>query len=228
MTKRLQSPLLLACAALLFFATAADAQVQRPYKTPYISAYGGLGLYGGDIDGSPGNDPDDILNEPGYAAAGELGYQFTPSLAFGVAYNYGNYPELETDFNGTFTNAVESRSQIQAAFRYFVFPSSRITPFVKLGVSYSFEPDFSEATDVAPGSVANLENNTTDGWGPLVGGGVDLLLGRKFSLFLEGQAAFLFPDNAIDGTNPGAAGVQADDADFDWLALVGGGARFWF
>ncbi len=228
MTKRLQSPLLLACASFLLFATVAEAQVARPYKTPYISVYGGLGLYGGDIDGSPGNNAEDFLNEPGVAIAGELGYQFTPSLAFGVAYNYGNYPELQTDAAGTFTNAVESRQQIQAAFRYFVFPSSRITPYVKLGVGYSFEPDFSEATDVAPGSAANLQNNTSDGWGPLVGLGADLLIGRKFSLFLEGSGVFYFPDNAIDGTNPGAQGVQADDADFDWLALFGGGARYWF
>jgi len=226
MTKRLQSPLLMACAALLLFATAAEAQVQRPLKTPYISARVGLGLYGGDIDGAPDNDPDNILADPGIAAAGEIGYQFTPSLGFGVAYNYGNYPELQTDIDGSFTDAVESRSQIQAMFRYFVFPSSRITPFIQLGLSYSFEPDFSEITDNAPGQGGVTE--TTDGWGPLVGGGVDLLIGRQFSLFLEGQAAFLFPDNAIDGTNPGAVGQPADDADFDWLALIGGGARFWF
>jgi outer membrane protein OmpA-like peptidoglycan-associated protein/outer membrane protein W len=226
MTKRLQSPLLMACAALLLFATAAEAQVQRPLETPYISARVGLGLYGGDLDGSPDNDPDDILNEPGIAASGELGYQFTPSLAFGVSYVYGNYPELNTDAAGTFTNAVESRQQIQATFRYFVFPSSRITPYVTLGVGYSFEPDFSEDTDVAPGQ--GVIGETTDGWGPVVGGGVDLLLGRQFSLFLEAQGAFYFPDDAIDGANPGAAGNPSDDADFDWLAMFGGGARFWF
>jgi outer membrane protein OmpA-like peptidoglycan-associated protein len=223
MTKRLHSPLLLACAAFLLFATVAEAQVQRPYKTPYLSARVGLGLYGGDIDGSPGNDPDDFLNEPGIAAAGELGYQFTPSLGFGIAYNYGNYPELQTDADGTFTNAVESRSQIQAMFRYFVFPSSRITPFVQLGVGYSFEPDFSEATDVQPGGADALE--TTSGWGPHVGLGLDFLIGQKFSLFLEGSGTFYFPDNAIDGTDPR---TQGDKADFDWLALFGGGARFWF
>ncbi len=227
MTKRLQSPLLLACATFLLFATVAEAQVARPFKTPYISAYGGLGLYGGDNDGNPDNEFDagSILDKPGYAAAGEIGYQFTPSLAFGVAFNYGNYPELQffgnaDDENRQFTDVVESRSQIQAAFRYFVFPSSRITPYVKLGVSYAFEPDYSEVTDAAPGTV-----ETTDGWGPLVGGGVDLLIGRKFSLFLEGNGAFLFPDNAIDGTD---AQTPADKADFDWLALIGGGARFWF
>ncbi len=226
MTKRLQSPLLLACAALLLFASAADAQVARPYKTPYISAYGGLGLYGGDIDGAPDNDPGDFFDEPGYAAAGEIGWQFTPALGFGVAYNYGNYPELQF-VNDQFQDVVESRSQIQAAFRYFVFPSSRITPYVKVGVSYAFEPDYSEVTDTAPGTI-----ETTDGWGPLVGGGLDLLLGSKFSLFLEANAAYLFPDNAIDGTDPSQginpAGQANDNADFDWLALGGGGFRFWF
>ena len=219
MTKRLQSPLLLACAAFMLFATVAEAQVARPYKTPYLGVRAGLGLYGGDIDGAPGNDPDDIFSNPGWAVAGELGYQFTPSLAFGLAYNYGNYPELHTDIDGTFTDAVESRQQIQAMFRYFVFPSSRITPFVQLGVGYSFEPDCSDITDSCPGV------ETTDGWGPLVGLGVDWLIGRQFSLFLEGTSVFYFPDNAIDGTDPQ---TSADNADFDWLALIGGGARFWF
>ncbi len=226
MTKRLQSPLLLAFAAMFLFASAADAQVQRPFKTPYISAYGGLGLYGGDNDGNANNEASGLFDDPGLAAAGEIGYQFSPSLAFGVAFNYGNYPELQTvGPNNRFTDAVESRSQIQAAFRYFLFPSSAITPYVRLGVSYSFEPDFSDATDNAPGTGAQ---ETTDAWGPLVGGGIDLLLGKKFSLFLEANGAFLFPDNAIDGSNPGALGQPNDDADFDWLAMGGGGFRFWF
>ncbi|MEM1043404.1 MAG: PKD domain-containing protein [Bacteroidota bacterium] len=213
---------------MFLFASTADAQVQRPFKTIYISAYGGLGLYGGDLDGNPNNDAGNLFDEPGWAVAGELGYQFTPSLGFGVAFNYGNYPELQflgdsSDPTRQFTDVVESRSQIQAAFRYYLFPSSGITPYVRLGVSYAFEPDYSEVTDAPPG----VGDETTDGWGPLVGGGLDLLLGSKFSLFLEANASFLFPDNAIDGTNPGASAGVNDDADFDWLGMAGGGFRFW-
>src|SRR5690554_7568178 len=103
MTKRLQSPLLLACASLLLFATVAEAQVARPFKTPYISARVGLSLYGGDLDNNPDNavfsaegNRESYFDNAGIAAAGEIGYQFTPSLAFGVAFNYGNYPALQT------------------------------------------------------------------------------------------------------------------------------------
>lgn len=208
MTKRLQSPLLLACAALLLFATAAEAQVARPYKTPYLSARVGLGLFGGDADSAPENDFDNILDGAGIAGAAELGYQFTPSLGFGIAFNLGNYPALEAVSVGD--EAI--RQQLQAMFRYFVFPSSRLTPFVQLGVGYAFETD-TNSPDDAPG------------WGPVVGLGIDWLIGQQFSLFLEGTGAFYFPDEAIDGMNPGGPN---DDADFDWLGLVGGGARFWF
>ncbi|MDX1530369.1 MAG: PKD domain-containing protein [Rhodothermales bacterium] len=206
--------------ALLLFASAAEAQVVRPYNTPYIEARVGLALYGGDIDGAPDNDVGDYLDNGGIGAAGEIGYQFSSSFGFGVSFNYGNYPAIN-DFNSEF---VESRSQIQALFRYFLFPSSRITPYVKFGAGYSFEPDFGEDSDQQPGP-ADASTEPGDGWGPVAGLGVDLLLGKQFSLFIEGTAAYYFPDNAIDGFNPED---EEDNADFDWLSLIGGGARFWF
>ena len=65
-----------------------------------------------------------------------------------------------------------------------------------------------------------------------LGAGVDVALTPRFGLFLGAQSTFVFPDVALDGTDPGAfpgqPGAQGDDHDFDILANVGGGFRFAF
>jgi len=217
MTKRLQSSLLLGCAAMLLFASAADAQVVRPSNTLYLEARGGLSIYGGDLDRNPEDDIGDYFSDGSWVAGAELGYQFTRSLGFGVSFLYGEFPRLQpegTDFDA-------ERSQIIAAFRYFPFPAARITPYVRLGAGVALSP-----SGVGPGGV---EYET--GFGPHLGLGVDFLLGRQFSLFLEAQGTAYFPDNAVDGSDPGALGPTppgVDETDFDVLGMVGGGLRFWF
>jgi outer membrane protein OmpA-like peptidoglycan-associated protein len=217
MTKRLPSSLLLGCAALLLFASAAQAQVVRPSNTLYLEARGGLSIYGGDLDLNPEDNIGDYISDGSYIFGGELGYQFTRSLGFGVSFLYGEFPRLQpegTDFDA-------NRSQIIAAFRYFPFPSSRITPYVRLGAGFALSP-----SGTGPGG-----QSYETGIGPHLGLGVDLLLGRQFSLFLEAQGTAYFPDNAVDGTDPSQAGISApgvDEVDFDVLGMIGGGARFWF
>lgn len=209
MTKRLPSLLLLGCAALLLSASVAEAQVVRPHRTLYAGARVGLATYGGDADQNPDNKVGTYLEDGSIGGAFELGYQFTPSLALGVAFNYGDYKRLEVG------SAKGQRMQLQAMFRYFMFSSSRISPYVQFGAGYLLKPDFK--------GEAGREEKA--GVGPIAGLGVDLLLGRQFSLFLEGTGAFYFPDEAVDGLNPQ---TPNDKADFDWLGLIGGGARFWF
>lgn len=225
MTKRLPSSLLLGCAALLLLATAAQAQVMRPGNSIYLEARGGWSLYGGDLDNNPDDAIGDYFSDGSYVVGGELGYQFSRTLGFGLTYLYGEFPQL-TSFGATEEGGLSAnRNQILAAFRYFPFPSSRITPYLRLGAGYVFEPS----------GTANQERftgyNSGGGWGPHAGLGIDLLLGRQFSLFLEAQGTAYFPDNAVDGSDPGAAGITGagiDEVDYDILGLVGGGARFWF
>lgn len=219
MTKRLQSSLLLGCAALLLFASATQAQVVRPSNTLYLEARGGLSIYAGDLDNNPDNRIGDYFQDNSYVVGGELGYQFTRSLGFGVAYLYGDFPALAESANAP-AGATADRHQILASFRYFPFPSSRITPYVRFGVGYVLESD----------GDAYREKG---GLGPHLGLGIDLLLGRQFSLFIEAQGTGYFPDDAVDGVDPRAGdpinpNAGFDEWDFDLLALIGGGARFWF
>jgi len=223
MTKRLPSSLLLGCAAMLLFATVAQAQVVRPNNSVYVEARGGLSIFGGDLDANPEDNVGTYFSDGSWVAGGELGYQFSSTLGFGLSFLYGEFPQLagRTTDEGLPT----ARSQVIGAFRYFPFPSSRISPYARLGVGYVFEPNQPNAN--FPGFVGY---NSGGGWGPHLGLGVDLLLGRQFSLFLEAQGTAYFPDNAVDGTNPSAQGLSGpgvDEVDFDVLGMVGGGARFW-
>jgi len=224
MTKRPSSSLLLGCAALLLLATAAQAQVVRPSNTLYLEARGGLSIYGGDLDANPDDNIGDYFSDGSYVVGGELGYQFSRTLGLGLTYLYGEFPQLAGP--GTTGALPTDRSQVIAAFRYFPFPSSRITPYLRLGAGYVFEPTGNPA-----GFQGAVPYNSGGGWGPHLGLGIDLLLGRQFSLFLEAQGTAYFPDSAVDGADPSAVGISGpgiDEVDFDVLGLVGGGARFWF
>ena len=231
MTKRLPSSLLLGCAALLLFATAAQAQVVRPSNTLFLALRGGATAYGGELDGTGSQfaDGDDselgwLFRDLGYGIGGELGYQFTRSLGFSLGALYGQYPNLErTDYIDPATGATgqvnegDAVLQVQALFRYFLFPNSRITPYLQLGGVAAFGPGEDSSGD------------RITGYGPHLGGGLDFLIGRQLSLFLEASGVMIFPDDAIDGLNPGANVIASgDDADFDALNFYGAGLRFFF
>jgi PKD repeat protein len=255
MTLRLPSSLLLGCAALLFFASVAEAQVVRPNRTLFIGARGGATAYGGELDSCvdrpqrsrPGDGCELrwLTDDLSWGAGLELGYQFTESLGLSVLGLYANYaaldrpvtpfgpgggflalPEIDTEIecddgsnpanpNAACLNDSESVPQIHLLFRYMPFPSWRISPFVEFGGG------------VALSNGRNPADET--GYGPTLGGGLDWLLGRQFSLFLLAEGTMWFSDYAIDGSNPGGNALPAgDEADFDVTTIYGGGLRYFF
>ena len=232
------SAILLGCAALLI-ADVAQAQVERPGNTVYLTLRGGTTVYGGERDqtgsiGDPNDDESDIAwlyDDLGWAVGGGLGYQFTPNLGFDVQFLYGNYTnldepatfqELQLDMNdpngdSDQVGVSEALPSVTAQFRYMPFPSARLSPYTNLGAMITF------------GDEGNDPRDNTTGYGPLLGLGLDLALSNRASLFLEGDYAFIFPDEAVDGQNPGATtGSGGDDVDFDVLGFYGGGLRFTF
>jgi outer membrane protein OmpA-like peptidoglycan-associated protein len=225
MTKRLHSSLLLGCAALLAFATVADAQVLRPTNTLYLEVRGGLSIYGGDLDANPDDNIGDYFSDASYVVGAELGYQFTRSLGFGLSFLYGDFPRLDPSAFPEHGNHVgeSARMQLIGALRYFPFPGSGITPYVRLGVGYVFPADGPAGH---PGYVGD-----EGGFGPHLGLGVDVLLGRQLGLFIEAQGTAYFPDSAVDGVDPNARGIfgpGVDEVDYDVLGMVGLGLRYWF
>lgn len=225
------SSIFLWCAALLL-ATAAQAQVVRPSESIYVLLRGGVAGYYGDLDGNTDGDPGtatpdigDGFDDPGFTFGGEIGYHFNSNLSFGLGLMYGDLPAINGTFNGGQTNNVEGGEyyQLQGLFRYLPFDGARLSPFVELGV----------AAISGQGTEAERNNPTSGGddvfgFGPVLGLGLDFALTPQFGLFLAGQSTFVFPDVALDGADPGAFGQQADDADFDILASLGGGLRYAF
>ena len=206
---------------------ASQAQAQtRSYNTPYIMLRGGTTVYGGELDqagSASGRDATSWLTRNfGFFGGGELGYQFTPAFGFGVGGQYGEYNSLsevnsatpEVAGSGT---SKEGLASATAAFRYTAFPGAKISPFVNFGGML-----------VVPGNEANAPQRPVGG-GPLFGAGLDLAFTPKFSLFLESNFGFIFPDNAVDGRDPGGTtGGGGDDVEFDVLGHYGGGLRYNF
>ncbi len=218
----LRLPSLLVFAALLLFAS--SAQAQRPSNTLFIGLRGGATAYGGDIDGTTGDDEYGWLFDPiGWGVGGELGYQFTHRLGLSVGALYGVYPQLDDDVTNPATGQVgrlnegKDALQIQALFRYSPF-NAGITPYVTFGGSAVFGQGYQSAND-----------DKIVGYGPTVGIGLEALLTRRLAFFLEGQSTFVFDDRAADNADPSSTNIGwSDAADFDNLNFYGGGFRFYF
>ncbi|MDT0630400.1 PKD domain-containing protein [Rubrivirga sp. S365] len=229
MSLRLSALLLFGMASL--YASVAQAQVVRPSNSVYILLRGGVATYYGDIDGNPPDDPSgselqpfDAFEDLGYSVGGELGYLFSDNLSFGIAGLYQSVPTLDDDFQnpGRTFNDGKDAIQLQALFRYMPFATARVSPFVELGGAVVW----GQGTE----NERNAGNADEDviGYGPVVGLGFDIALSPRLSLFIADQATLVFPDVALDGADPGAFGVQADNADFDIINTLGGGFKFAF
>ena len=230
MTKRLPSSFMLGCLALLTLVFMTEVQAQRPSNTLFIAVRGGATAYGGELDGTgisygePDSELGYLFSDLGYAFGGEIGYQFDQHLAFALGFLRGQYSNLDrTDAiinpfgpRGQL-NENDNVAQFQALFRYMPWPASGVTPFVQFGGV------------VVRGQGNDASGDDITGYGPHLGAGLDIQLGRQLSLFLEASTAFVFPDDAVDSANPGAGTLPiGDDADFDNLNMYGGGLRFFF
>ena len=203
---------------------------QRPSKTLYISARAGATAYGGELDGTggPGSAGNSSLGwlfrDFGFGGGGEIGYQFSQGFSFGVGFLYGKFTNLDrTDIRNPVSllvgqlNSGTSVSQIQGLFRLNLIPSWGVSPFVQFGGV------------VALGQGEDLSGSSIIGYGPHVGGGLDIKAGRQASFFLEASGALVFPDDAVDNSDPSASNLPwADDAEFDALMFYGGGLRYFF
>ncbi len=241
MTQRLPSSLLLGCAALLLFATAAQAQVVRPNSTLFIGLRGGLTAYGGELDqtgsvanpGDPEGDYAWLFSDLGFGGGLELGYQFSSSFGFGINALYGRYSNINEGpvYNPTTgqisqapLNDSESFIQVHPLFRFMPFPGARFTPYVEFGGGFAYYTGGDRPSDAS---------NTA--YGPSIGGGFDLLAGRQLSLYIGALGSLWFPDDGFDFSDPDAntqfsnsPAVLDDEADFDATILYNIGLRYFF
>lgn len=185
----------LAVALLFCFAAplSSQAQVKRAGDTFYIKAGGGLSDYAGDRDlttnFSDFFDSDKFSADDAfpYTLLGEVGYQFSPSTSIGVGYQFGQYPY--SDGPATSSAIGTARHTTQLLGRYtFGARSWTLAPYLDAGVQASF-------------------GGESTAFGPLLGAGLDIVMTKRTSLFLETRFNYTFGDAALDNAD---GGVGAD------------------
>ncbi len=117
-----------------------------------------------------------------YAFVFEAGYRFSPSLSLGLGYQLGTYYFIDI---GPIDQGSKTFQTIQMFGRYKLGARDwTVSPYADLGVN------------VTPG----LEGT---GFGPSIGGGLDITVDNQLSLFIESRLNLLFPDEALEGLGGG-------------------------
>jgi len=128
---------------------------------------------------------------------GELGYQFAPRWALVLGVQVGNYPII--GYN-------TGNQSISDSWRY--------TP--QLLIRHAFGP-LGETTvfyaDVGANATFGGKGVAKTGYGPSIGGGLDIPIGGAVSFYLESRFNFTLPDDAIDGSVASEFAEDADDFD---------------
>ncbi len=186
----------LGLASLLLGAAPSPAQsgdIQNPF---FAKLSVGLSDYTGDRPiqnrGYP-VDFQEFIRGEGFPLMGssELGYRISPRYSVALGLQVGSYPLAERAIQGTL-------STVQLLGRYtFSDFSENIAPYVDGGVNVTL-------------------GGVKPGYGPSVGGGVEVPLNSSISFFVESRFNLTLPDEAVDGsknlsdTPPSATDITDD------------------
>lgn len=120
----------------------------------------------------------------------EIGYEFPSNLALALGVQTGNYPIVGySTGNNDISDSWRHTSQLLVRYTFGAAGQS-VAAYLDAGANVTF----------------GGEGVAKPGFGPSVGGGVDIPLSNMLSFFVESRFNFTLPDNAIDGT------VYPDDA----------------
>jgi formylglycine-generating enzyme required for sulfatase activity len=173
----------LGLATILLGAVPSAAQ-SMDVDTPFFAKLGvGLSDYTGDFPiqnrGHP-LDMQEFKRGSGFpfTTSNELGYRLSPSYAVALGLQVGNYPVA--GYRGSNVKDTNFYT-VQLLGRYtFSNLSESIKPYVDGGLNVT---------------LSGIET----GYGPSVGGGVEVPLNRSVSFFVESRFNFTAPDDAVDG-----------------------------
>jgi PKD repeat protein len=184
-------PVLLA--GLLLGAMTSPAHAQRAGDTFYGKLGVGASDYTGDFPAQNAGHPFDFQEFTRgsgipFVVAGEVGYQFSRKWALALGFQGGNYPIV--GYSGGPSGIEDSYRYTPQLLGRYTFGSLRrkVAPYIDLGVNATFGGDASV---------------TSTGVGPSVGGGVDVLLSRSLSFYVESRFNMTLPDDAVDGSSAG-------------------------
>jgi len=128
---------------------------------------------------------------------GELGYQFSPKWALAAGFQGGNYPIV--GYAGPVDDSWRYTPHVLG--RYTFNPKNSVAFYLDLGANVTFGGD---------------DPPTSTGYGPSLGGGVDISLNDAVSFYVESRFHTTFPDDAIDGSEdlgdaPGSVTNKTND-----------------
>ena len=177
---------------LLVGSALAVSPVQAQTTDVNNGLYGKLGVgisnYTGDMPIQNSAHPFDLQNFGAgsgfpFMLDGELGYQFSPKWGLAFGFQGGNYPMV-----GYATGS----GDISDSWRYTPHLLARYT-FGTPGESISFY------LDAGANATFGGQGNASTGYGPSVGGGVDIPVSDGLSFYVESRFNGTLPDDAVDG-----------------------------
>lgn len=215
----------------LFFTLVGELQAQkRANEGLFLNGRVGISTYGGDRDGNSGEDiwsPGlaDKFEEGSWSLGLEIGTILSPSFSLSAGYQIGKYLEINNNLPFTspdvkvFPELSEESSEIRhtvpVLLRWMILPGVTLSPYINLGGNVSF----------ASFTLADGESESKVGFGPSLGAGLDFVVSRHNSIFVEITQHLTFSDEAIDFADPE---VEGDDYPYDVLGFWGLGLRHSF
>ena len=220
-----------AVAVLCLLITFANAQPVRPTNTIFVSLELGAVAYGGELDGT-GTDPvtgnrDNygwLLSDLGSGLGAEAGYQFSEQWSAALGLHLGFYPNLDrSDAGNPLTGAMgqvnegTAVSQFFGLIRFSPVSFGNVSPYAQAGVVLALGQGRAPVTD-----------SRIVGFGPLLGIGAEFPFRDQTALFLEVTGSRIYPDGAVDNSNPGELSLPwADNANFDATMQYVAGIRYY-
>ena len=209
----------------------ANAQSARPVNTLYASLKVGANAYGGELDGT-GTDPVTgvrnnygwLLNDLGFGLGAEVGYVLSEQWSAGLGLHAGTYPNLDrTDITNPNTgdigqlNSGTAVVQLTTLVRFSPVSFRSVSPYAQAGVVLAVGQGREILTD-----------SGILGAGPQIGIGAEFSFHPQSAFFIEVTGSRLYPDGAIDNSNPGELSLPwADNADYDATLQYAAGIRYY-
>lgn len=223
-----------AVAVLCLLVTFATAQPVRPTNTIYVSLELGAVAYGGELDGT-GTDPDTgnrdnygwLLSDLGSGLGAEAGYQFSERWSAALGLHLGFYPNLtRSDITDPRTGNVGQLNEGSAVFLFSSFirfsPVSfgKVLPYAQAGIVFAMGQGREPVTPVTDSRIV--------GFGPQIGVGAEFPVQDQTAFFLEVTGSTIFPDGAVDNSNPSQSSLPwADNANYDATVQYSAGIRYY-
>ena len=201
---------------------------KRAHEAPYFNGRLGASVYGGDRDNNGGEDIwspglGDKASEASWVLGLEFGTILSKSFTLGIGYQIGDYSEITNDdiegrpdvpsiggngpedFPYLHNSSSKIRHTIPVVLRWMIAPNWTLSPYLGVGGNVS----------LASFTFLNEETESKVAFGPTLDFGLDFVVSRHNSIFLDVMHNFTFGDYNID-----AAGldIEANSYAYDVLS----------